>query len=75
MQTQAPGDRVEQVGVLDGDGDDLGDVEGEEVDVREDVVVVGVADDDEDKEGNGDEVEDASGDGRVAPRVRCGHGG
>lgn len=45
----------------------MGDVELEEVDVVEDGVLVGVADEDEDEKGNRDEVADASKDSCVCP--------
>jgi hypothetical protein len=71
VQAEAPGDRVEQVGVLDRDGDDVGDVELEEEDVVEEAVDVRVADEDEDEEGDGDEVAEAGDDGGPLPH---GHG-
>lgn len=75
MQAQATSDRVEQPRVLDGNGDDVGDVELEEEEVIEDAVDVGVADEDEDEERQGDEVEQRRDNGRVAPGVGAGHGG
>ena len=70
VQTQTPGHRIEELRVGDGDGYDLGDVKLEEVYVVEDAVDVGVADGDEDKERQGEEVEDAAGEGRVAASIR-----
>lgn len=67
MEAEAPRDGVEQVRVLDGNGDDVGDVELEEVDVVEDGVFVGVADEDEDEEGDGDEVGEAGDGGCESP--------
>lgn len=66
VQAQATGDRVQQARVGDGDGDDLADVELEEVDVVEDGVDVRVAEGDEDEEREGDEVEGHGHEGRVA---------
>lgn len=48
METETSGDRVEQVGVLDRDGDDLRHIELEEVDVVEGRVDMRVSDNDED---------------------------
>jgi hypothetical protein len=44
----------------------MGDVELEELDVVENAIDVGVADEDEDEEGDSDEVEDGGSDGSVA---------
>lgn len=75
METQAAGHRVQQLGVVDGDGDDVGDIELEEVDLVQGAVDVGVADEDEDEEWQGDEVEDGGDDGGVAPGGRSLLGG
>lgn len=76
MQAQTTGDRVQEVGVGDRDGDDVGDIELEEVYVVEDTIDVGVADRDEDEEGDGDEVEHGGHNSRVAPMDwRGGHAG
>lgn len=73
MQAQAARDRVEQVVVVDLDGDDVGDVELEEVDAAEDAAGARVANADEDEEWNGDEVEGGGHEGRVATRVGTSH--
>ena len=57
VQAQTTGDRVQEPGVCDGDGDDLGDIELEEVDVVENAVDVRIANRDENEEGQGDEIE------------------
>lgn len=74
MQAKAAGDRVEQLRVLDGNGNDVGDVELEEEDVVEDAIDVGVADEDEDEEGEGEEVEEGGDDGGVAACLGGRHG-
>lgn len=66
---------IEELGVGDVDGNDVWDVEFEEVEVVEDVVDVGVFDEDEDEEGNCEEVEDGGDDGGVLMGWRSGFGG
>lgn len=75
VQAEAPGDGVEEVRVGDGDGDDLGDVEPEEPGVADDGGVLDVADEDEDQEGDGEEVEKGGDEGGVAAGDGSGHGG
>lgn len=69
METKTPRHGVEQIRVLDGNGDDVRDVELEEEDVVEDRVDVSIADKHEDQEGNRDEVADAGESGRKSPRA------
>ena len=72
METQTPSDRVEQVGILNGYRDNMGDVELEEVDVGENVVLVRVSDDDENKKRDREEVKDGGGGGGVSASIwRC----
>lgn len=72
MKTETASDRVQKVGIFHRDGDDVRDVELEEVDVCENRVLVRVSDDDENQKGYAEEVEDAGGVGSVAARVgRC----
>lgn len=75
MEAQTTGYGVEQLRVGDGNGDNLGDIEFEEVCVAQDCNVVGVAGRDEDEERDGDEVEEGSDKGRVAASDGAGHCG
>lgn len=56
METQAPSYRVEEFGIGHGNGDDLRDIKLEEVQVPQDRDIMGVAEEDEDEKGNGNEV-------------------
>ena len=66
METQATGDRVQQLRVGHRDGDDLGDIELEKVDVVERAVDARVANADENQERDRNEVAHSRGYGRVA---------
>ena len=73
VQSKATGDGIEEVRVLDGDGDDLGNVELEEPSVAQDGSVLDVAYENEDEEWDRDEIEDCGHDGGVATGVGSGH--
>lgn len=75
VESQTPGYRVEQARVCYGNGDDLGNVELEEVGVSQDGPIVGITDEGEDEEWYRDEVQQRGDDGGVAAGFGRGHVG
>jgi hypothetical protein len=57
MQTQAPSYRVEQARICHGDGNNLGDIEFEEIRVSKDGFVVRIADESENEKGYRNKVQ------------------
>lgn len=75
METETARYRVEQLRIGHGNGDNLRDIELEEVDIAQDGDVVRVADEHEDQERQRDEVQQAGYDGGVAASLGCCGGG
>lgn len=73
VQAEAPSNAVEENGIGNGDGNDFGDVEAEEVDVCENGPDIGVAYEDKDEEDDGDQVTGGGDDNAVSSRGP-GHG-